>query len=145
MTPVIAAGKIFQMLRSVAVLAGHDMLSALAFNIWWIVSYVFMAAAARVGGLRAAISLGGINLRTCAMAAGFEPSWCYCFWQPVCGLSRPRGMPATSVFTGLAAFVLWWRALRAVGAGAREPLFLALPLLAVASALRPLSALCSWC
>ena len=28
--PVVAAGKIFQMLRSVAVLAGHDMLSALA-------------------------------------------------------------------------------------------------------------------
>ena len=37
---IAAAGKSYEMLRSIAVLAGHNMLSALAFNAWWIVSHV---------------------------------------------------------------------------------------------------------
>jgi hypothetical protein len=53
--PLVAAGTIFYMVRSVAVLAGHNMLSALAFNLWWIVSYLFEAAAARGQGLGAAL------------------------------------------------------------------------------------------
>src|SRR4051812_36603712 len=54
--PMIAAGTFWYMLRSVAVLAGHNMLSALAFNVWWIVSYLFAAAAAAGGGLWTALA-----------------------------------------------------------------------------------------
>src|SRR4051794_3507760 len=54
--PMIAAGTLWYMLRSVAVLAGHNMLSALAFNVWWIVSYLFAAGAASGGGVRAALA-----------------------------------------------------------------------------------------
>lgn len=53
--PNVAAGTTYDMLRSVAVLAGHDMLSGLAANVWWIVSYLFEAAAAGGQGLRAAL------------------------------------------------------------------------------------------
>ena len=52
--PLAAAGTTFYMLRSVAVLAGHNALSALAFNLWWIVSYLLQATAASEHGLRAA-------------------------------------------------------------------------------------------
>jgi hypothetical protein len=135
---VIAAGKIFQMQRTVAMLAGHDMLSALAFNIWWIVSYVFMAAAARGGGLRAAISARAeIVQHTYAMARGFpDPRVVALLLLAAAVLwalktawhARDLGLHA-----GLAAFVVV-ACFHAVGAGAREPLLLALPLLAVASA-----------
>jgi hypothetical protein len=54
--PMIAAGTLWYMLRSVAVLAGHNMLSALAFNVWWVVSYLFAAAAAAGGGLWTALA-----------------------------------------------------------------------------------------
>jgi hypothetical protein len=53
--PMVAAGTAWYMVRSVAVLAGHDMLSALAFNSWWIVSYLFEAAAVADQGFRAAL------------------------------------------------------------------------------------------
>jgi hypothetical protein len=53
--PNVAAGTTYHMLRSVAVLAGHDMLSGLAANVWWIVSYLFDVAAAGGRGLRAAL------------------------------------------------------------------------------------------
>ena len=53
--PNVAAGTTYDMLRSVAVLAGHDMLSGLAANLWWIVSYLFEVAAAGGQGLRAAV------------------------------------------------------------------------------------------
>lgn len=53
--PIVVAGTTLHMLRSVAVLAGHNMLSALACNLWWIVSYAFEAATAAEHGLRAAL------------------------------------------------------------------------------------------
>jgi hypothetical protein len=54
--PLAAAGTTVDMLRSVAVLAGHDMLSGLAANVWWIVSYLFAADAAGGDGWRAALT-----------------------------------------------------------------------------------------
>ena len=53
--PLVATGSVYFMMRSVAVLAGHDMLSALACNLWWVVSYLFEAAAVRGQGWRVAL------------------------------------------------------------------------------------------
>ena len=139
--PVVAAGKTYYMLRSIAVLAGHDMLSALALNLWWIVSYLLKASAARAGGLRAALAVHPeIVTHAYAMERGFP---------------HPR-VVATLL---LAAAVLWAlkTALRARDLGLQAALaafivvayftlsvqvhenhfFLALPLLAIAAALRP--------
>ena len=70
-SPMVAAGTAWYMVRSVAVLAGHDMLSGLAFNAWWIVSYLFEAAAAADQGLRAALSASpAIVTHAYAMAHG---------------------------------------------------------------------------
>ena len=70
--PLIAAGTTFSMLRSVAVLAGHNALSALAFNVWWIVGYLLQAAAAGEQGLRAALHVQPeMMTHAQAMARGF--------------------------------------------------------------------------
>lgn len=139
--PVVAAGKTYYMLRSVAVLAGHNMLSALAFNVWWIVSYLFAVAAARAAGLRAALLVQtDIVTHAYAMERGFP---------------NPRAVALIL----LAAAVLWAlkTAFRARDLGLQAALgafvvvayftlsvqvhenhfFLALPLLAIAAALRP--------
>lgn len=72
--PMVAAGTTWYMVRSVAVLAGHDMLSALAFNLWWIASYLIEAAAARGQGVRAALLASPtIVTQTYAMAQGLPP------------------------------------------------------------------------
>jgi hypothetical protein len=139
--PVVAVGKLYEMLRSIAVLAGHDMLSALAFNLWWIVSYLFMATAARGDGLRAALTTPAeIVTHGYAMAHG---------------LPHPRLIASIL----LAGAVVWaiktaWHA-RDLGLQAalgafivvayftlsvqvhENHFFLALPLLAIAAALRP--------
>jgi hypothetical protein len=139
--PVVAAGHPYYMLRSIAVLAGHNMLSALAFNLWWIVSYLFTAAAARAGGVAAALRVTPeIVTHADAMAHGFPN-------PRVIGLAL------------LTASVVWalTRAWRARDLGLQAALgaltvvsyftlsvqvhenhfFLALPLLAIAAALRP--------
>jgi hypothetical protein len=138
--PVVAAGRTYVMLRSIAVLAGHDMLSGLAFNAWWIVSYLIAAASAG-GGLRAALS-APVEVVTHARAAA-------------------AGLPHTRVigillFAGAAGWAVRtaWRA-RDLGLHAataafvvvayftlsvqvhENHFFLALPLLAIAAALRP--------
>jgi hypothetical protein len=58
--PLVAAGTAFFMARSVAVLAGHNALSALAFNLWWI-----------VGGLLQQSSAIEVMTHAQAMARGF--------------------------------------------------------------------------
>src|SRR5471030_1693862 len=69
--PLVAAGTFAYMLRSVAVLAGHDMLSALAFNLWWVVSYGMEAVAARGQGWRAMLMAHpGVFTHADAMARG---------------------------------------------------------------------------
>ena len=139
--PVIAVGKGYQMLRSIAVLAGHDMLSALAFNLWWLVSYGFLAAAAGGGGLRAALTVP-VEIVTHAYA-----------------MSRGLPNPRVIALPLLAAAVLWAvKTARhasdlglqaAFGAfvvvayftlsvqGHENHFVLAVPLLAIAAAIRP--------
>jgi hypothetical protein len=138
--PVVAVGKTYDMLRSVAVLAGHDALSALAFNLWWIVSYLFTAAAARAGGLHAALL---VHTDIVTHAYAMERGWPH---------------PRVVAILLLAASVLWAlkTAVRARDLGLHAALaafivftyftlsvqvhenhfFLALPLLAIAAALR---------
>jgi hypothetical protein len=139
--PVAAVGRTYDMLRSIAVLAGHNMLSALAFNLWWIVSYLMTAAAARGHGIAAALTVSpDIVTHADAMARGFP---------------NPRIVGSLL----LAAPVLWAMkaAVRARDLGLQAALgafivvayftlsvqvhenhfFLALPLLAIAAALRP--------
>ena len=139
--PVAAVGKTYYMLRSIAVLAGHDSLSALAFNLWWIVGYGFSAVAARAGGLHAAL-LVQTDIVTHAYVV--ERGWPH---------------PRVIAILMLAAAVLWAlkTAVRARDLGLQAALaafivftyftlsvqvhenhfFLALPLLAIAAALRP--------
>jgi hypothetical protein len=139
--PVVAAGKTYYMLRSVAVLAGHDMLSALAFNFWWIVSYLLTAVAARAGGLHAALL---VHPDIVTHASAMER-----------GLPNPR-VVAIVLLAGSVHWALK-TAIRAGDVGLQAALaafivvvyftlsvqvhenhfFLALPLLAIAAALRP--------
>ena len=141
--PVVAVGKTYQMLRSIAVLAGHDMLSALAFNLWWIVSYLFVAAAARGDGLRAGLTARSeIVTHAYAMAHGFFPH------PRVIGLLLVAAAVAVGAQTAratrrdlglqsaFAAFVVVAYFTLSVQVHENH-FFLALPLLAIAAALRP--------
>jgi hypothetical protein len=72
--PMVAAGTAWYMVRSVAVLAGHDMLSALAFNAWWVVGYLLEATAMRGHGWRAMLfAHPGVFTHADALARGFYP------------------------------------------------------------------------
>ena len=139
--PVVAAGTTYQMLRSVAVLAGHDMLSALAFNLWWIVSYLFVAAAARGDGLRAGFSPS--RDRDPRVRDGPRVSESARHRPAAGGRSRPVGAQAAratrrdlGLQTAFAAFVVVAYFTLSVQVHENH-FFLALPLLAVAAALRP--------
>ena len=139
--PVVAVGRTYQMLRSIAVLAGHDMLSALAFNLWWIVSYFFMAAAARGDGLRAALTARSeIVTHAYAMAHGFpQPrviGLLLLMGAVLWALRVARQATDLGLQSALAAFIVV--AYFTVSVQVHENhFFLALPLLAMAAALRP--------
>ena len=139
--PVVAAGKTYYMLRSIAVLAGHNMLSALALNLWWIVSYLFTAAAARPGGVRAAllvhpeivthayaIERGFPHPRVVAMLLLAPPV----FWA----LKTARRARDLGLQAALASFIVVAYFTLSVQVHENH-FFLALPLLAIAAALRP--------
>src|SRR6185437_3859080 len=110
--PMVAAGTLWYMVRSVAVLAGHNMLSALAFNLWWIISYLFAAAAVpATGGLGAApaaqpavlthayaIDRGLPHPRLIALAL-LVPVVCWACY-------RARAAADLGVHTALAAFIV---------------------------------------
>jgi hypothetical protein len=136
--PVIAAGHAYDMVRSVAVLAGHNALSALAFNLWWLVGYVLQAAPAHGFGearrLRPevlthaqAMARGFPNPRVIGIAVmGAAILW---------GLTRAirardlATQAAVAAFTVVAYFTLSVQV-------HENHFFLAIPLLAVAAALR---------
>jgi hypothetical protein len=139
--PVVAIGRGYQMLRSIAVLAGHDMLSALAFNLWWIVSYLFMAAAASGGGLRAALTVPvEIVTHPYAMARGFPNPRVIAvillaaavLWA----LKTARHARDLGLQAGFGAFVVLAYFTLSVQVHENH-FFLAVPLLALAAALRP--------
>ena len=139
--PVVAVGKLYEMLRSIAVLAGHDMLSALAFNFWWVVSYLFMAAAARGDGLRAVLTArADIVTHAYAMSHGLPHPRLIAFilltgavaWaMKTAWHARDLGLQ-----TALAAFIVVAYFTLSVQVHENH-FFLALPLLAIAAALRP--------
>jgi hypothetical protein len=139
--PVVAAGRTYDMLRSVAVLAGHDALSALAFNAWWIVSYLVAAAAAGSSGLQAALQARPeIVTHAQAIARGFPHPRLIAIvvlWWPVMWAlkkawrARDLGMQAA-----LAGFMVVTYFTLSVQVHENH-FFLAIPLLALAAALRP--------
>jgi hypothetical protein len=139
--PVVAAGSAYDMLRSVAVLAGHDALSALAFNLWWIVSYLIAAADARSGGMQAALQARPeIVTHAQAIARGFPHprliailvlAWPVMWALKKAWRARDLGLQAALAgFTVVAYFTLSVQV-------HENHFFLAIPLLALAAALRP--------
>ena len=138
--PIIAAGNTGNMLRSVAVLAGHDMLSGLAANAWWIVSYLFEAAAAGGEGLRAALQVHPqVLTHAYAMERGFPNPRLVAIvlfgvplvWALTISV-RARGL---GLHAALAAFIVTAYFTLSVQVHENH-FFLALPLLVVAAALR---------
>ncbi|MGH9142793.1 MAG: hypothetical protein ACRD2I_16800 [Vicinamibacterales bacterium] len=139
--PVIAVGKGYQMLRSVAVLAGHDMLSALAFNIWWIVSYLIMAAGSRGEGVRAALTARAeIVTHVDAMAHGVPNprviGLILLAAAVIWALRTARHARDPGLHAALGAFVVVAYFTLSVQVHENH-FFLALPLMAIAAALRP--------
>lgn len=139
--PLVAAGTLFYMLRSVAGLAGHDMLSALAFNLWWVVSYLFEAAASRGDGLRALLfAHPGVLTHAYAIERGFPHpriigtlllAAAVCWGLMTAVRARDLGLHAA-----LAAFIV--DAYFTLSVQVHENHFaLVLPLLVLAAALRP--------
>ncbi len=139
--PVVAAGKTYDMLRSIAVLAGHDMLSALAFNAWWIMGYVLQAVAARAAGLGAALRVQPeVVTHAYAMARGVPNPRVIgvllmavpIVWAlKIAVHARDLGLQsALGAFIVVAYFTLSVQV-------HENHFFLALPLLAIAAALRP--------
>ncbi len=142
--PVVAAGKTYDMLRSIAVLAGHDMLSALAFNLWWIVSYVLTAVAARGGGLRAALLVHpNIVTHAEAMARGLPNPRMIALLLLVpsilWALTTARRARDLGLQAALGAFLVVAYFTLSVQVHENH-FFLALPLLAIAAALCPVFA-----
>jgi hypothetical protein len=138
--PVAAAGHTWDMLRSIAVLAGHDAISALAFNLWWMVGYLLEAFAAGSHGLRAALQLHP-ELMTHAQAIahgaphprivgtsllGAALLWALTTCRRTSDLA---GQAALAAFIVVAYFTLSVQV-------HENHFFLALPLLSVAAALR---------
>ena len=141
--PMVAAGTLWYMLRSVAVLAGHNMLSALAFNVWWIVSYLFAAAAETATGGRLsgaliaqpavlthgyAIDRGLPHPRLIALAL-LVPTVCW-------ALYRARAAADLGLHAALAGFVVVAYFVLSVQVHENH-FFLAIPFLTLAAALRP--------
>jgi len=140
--PMVAAGTLWYMVRSVAVLAGHNMLSALAFNLWWIISYLFAAAAVpATGGLGAALAAQpAVLTHAYAIARGLPhprlialallvPVVCWaCF--------RARAAADLGVHAALAAFIVVAYFVLSVQVHENH-FFLAIPFLTLAAALRP--------
>jgi hypothetical protein len=139
--PMIAAGTLWYMLRSVAVLAGHNMLSALAFNVWWIVSYVFAAAAAAGGGLSTALAAEpAVLTHAYAIERGLPhprvialvllvPAVCW-------ALYRARAAADVGLHTALAALIVVAYFVLSVQVHENH-FFLAIPFLTLAAVQRP--------
>jgi hypothetical protein len=139
--PVVAAGGAYDMLRSVAVLAGHDALSALAFNAWWIVSYLVAAADAGTSGVRVALQARPqIVTHAEAIARGFPHPRLIAIvvlaWPVLWTLTKAWRARDLGLQAALAGFMVVTYFTLSVQVHENHFL-LAIPLLAVAAALRP--------
>jgi hypothetical protein len=139
--PLIVAGTTVNMLRSVAVLAGHNALSALAFNAWWIVSYLMTAAHAAPQGWQAVLQArAGVFTHADAIARGFPHPRIIALvllaGPVVWALHAQRHARDLGTHAVLAAFLVVAYFTWSVQVHENH-FFLAIPLLAVAAALRP--------
>jgi Gpi18-like mannosyltransferase len=139
--PLVAAGTTCYMLRSVAVLAGHDMLSALAFNVWWIVSYLFAAVSAAGSGVGAVLTAQpAIVTHAYAIEHGFPHPRLLALLVlvPVVGWACVRARSATDrgLHSALAAFIVVSYFMLSVQVHENH-FFLAIPFLTMAAVLRP--------
>ena len=139
--PLVAAGTLLDMLRSVAVLAGHDMPSALAFNLWWIVSYVFAAVSAAGSGVGAALAAQPAIV---THAYAIDRGWPHprlvaiAMLLPIVSWSCNRARSAADLarHAALAALIIVSYFMVSVQVHENH-FFLALPFLTIAAALRP--------
>lgn len=142
MLPVVVAGGLANMIQALSRLAQHDMVSANACNLWWIVGWVVRAAASthdlgawraftmptQILGISRMIELGYPNPR----GVGLVLTGTACGWALWTG-RRARG---AALFAGLAAFLV--HAYSTLSAQVHENhLFAAVPLLALAAADAP--------
>ncbi len=147
--PVVAAGGLANMFQALSRLAQHDMLSANACNLWWIVGYAVRAAASvrdlgawtaytmptRILGITRLMELGYPNPRL----VGIGLTTAACAW----GIWTARRACELPLVAGLAAFLV--HAYATLSAQVHENhLYAAVPLLVLASvdtpALRPVAA-----
>ncbi len=141
LTPFVLAGAWRNLVQGVGSLLRHDMLSADAANLWWVVTYLMRAAYAvpdlgawgawtmtvRILGISRVVALGYPNPRTWATAAVIAAG-AWALWR----VRRSRELP---VMLAGAAFIV--HAYFVLGVQVHENhLYLAVPLLAGAAAIQ---------
>jgi hypothetical protein len=161
--PVAAAGGWPNMLQALGRLATHDMLSANATNLWWVIGYLLrvrysvhdmglwaaVTAPAKILGIQRVIEIGYPDPRTIGIALTIA-AIAWALWtasrashltprtQPAPGTSHlaPRSSPDLWLLAGLAGFLV--HAYATLSAQVHENhLFAAVPLLVLAAAGRP--------
>jgi hypothetical protein len=148
--PVVAAGGWPNMLQALGRLAHHDMLSANATNLWWVIGYLLrvrysvhdmgmwaaVTAPARILGIQRVIDIGYPDPRTIGIALTIAAA-AWALWT-VCAAPRtshlaPRTSPDLWLLAGVGAFLV--HAYATLSAQVHENhLFAAVPLLVLASA-----------
>jgi hypothetical protein len=152
--PVAAAGGWPNLLQALGRLATHDMLSANATNLWWVVGYLLrvrysvhdmglwaaVTAPAKILGIQRVIEIGYPDPRSIGIALTIGAS-AWALWTASRAASRePHAVPRTSpdlwLLAGLAGFLV--HAYATLSAQVHENhLFAAVPLLVLAAAGRP--------
>ena len=142
LAPFVAAGASRNLLQGVGSLLRHDMLSADAANLWWVVTYIMRAAYAvhdlgvwgawtmtvRILGISRVVALGYPNPRPIATGAVIAAA----LWA----LWRVRRSPDLPALLACAAFIV--HAYFVLGVQVHENhLYLAVPLLVAAAAVHP--------
>jgi len=140
--PYLIAGASRNVAQGVGSLLRHDMLSADAANFWWVITYLLRASYAvndmgiwgawtmplRILGISTIVKLGYPNPRPVAtVAVAAAAAW---------SLWRARHSRDVSLMFGVAAFIVHGYFLLGIGVHENH-LYLAVPLLAAAAALRP--------
>jgi hypothetical protein len=147
-TPVVIAGGWRNMLQALGRLAQHDMLSANAANLWWVIGYLLRVrysmhdmglwaaatAPAKILGIQRVIEIGYPDPRAIGIAL-FLAAFAWALWTAYSPTTRnPRSsMPDLWLLAGLAAFLV--HAYATLSAQVHENhLYAAVPFLVLASA-----------
>jgi hypothetical protein len=144
--PVVAAGGWPNMLQALGRLAHHDMLSANATNLWWVIGYVLrvrysvhdvggwaaVTAPAKILGIQRVIDIGYPDPRTIGIALTIVAAT-WALWTVYAAPRTPHPAPDLWLLAGLGAFLV--HAYATLSAQVHENhLFAAVPLLVLASA-----------